>query len=66
MADSRSAERRRPLDSHTAIRIAAESVCDPRTVQRVIKGGGSPMARAAVKAAADRLGISLATDDGKS
>jgi hypothetical protein len=59
MVRARITERHHPLDSHTLIRLAAESARDPRTVRSVAKGGGSPLARAAVIAAAQRLGIDL-------
>jgi len=53
-------ESRHSLDPHTIRRLAVEAARDPRTVQAVARGGGSPMARAAVMAAAGRLGIDLA------
>jgi hypothetical protein len=41
------------------LRIAGEAACDPRTVQTVIHGGGLPLTRARVAAAARRLAIAF-------
>jgi hypothetical protein len=41
------------------LRLAAEVHKDPRTVVRVITGGGSRYSRSAVEDAAKRLGIAL-------
>jgi hypothetical protein len=46
----------RPAD---VLRIAGEASRDPRTVMRILNGGGTPMSRNGVIAAAERLGISL-------
>jgi hypothetical protein len=49
----------RRLDPHTIRRIAVEAGRDPRTVQAVSRGQGSPLASAAIREAARRLGIDL-------
>jgi hypothetical protein len=40
-------------------RLAAESCRDPKTVERVVAGGGTAQSRAAVEKAAAALGITL-------